>query len=430
MGHRQNRSRILAALLSLSMVAAIVLPCKAGAEKLSPEELQQKIDRYESQLRDKQNNLDEKEEYQKTLDAQIETMNEKIDADQTQIDLLNDEISDKETEVAQLETQVNQKQGEIDAKGAELEQKEAEKQETSRLLKERMRASYMSGQTTTLELLLSADSFGNFLTVYEYAQRVAAHDRELVGTLVRQMEEIDAARADLDRSKQELLQKKEAKQASVELTKKKRAELTAALNSQQETVDMVKEKLEQNNRDISEISQQYAQSQKELEQLRQVQEEFDRKSQEHQDQVNNGGGGAPNLGGSDVSSSGFLWPLPGHTHLSTYFGQNGHTGIDIPAPEGTSIVATKSGRVEAWPDGRGGSYWSYGKYLMIYHDDGSTSLYAHCSSVDVPNGSYVAQGQHIAQVGHTGRVFGNPGNHLHFELRVGRLVNPLDYLSR
>ena len=211
MGHRQNRSRILAALLSLSMVAAIVLPCKAGAEKLSPEELQQKIDRYESQLRDKQNNLDEKEEYQKTLDAQIETMNEKIDADQTQIDLLNDEISDKETEVAQLETQVNQKQGEIDAKGAELEQKEAEKQETSRLLKERMRASYMSGQTTTLELLLSADSFGNFLTVYEYAQRVAAHDRELVGTLVRQMEEIDAARADLDRSKQELLQKKEAK---------------------------------------------------------------------------------------------------------------------------------------------------------------------------------------------------------------------------
>ena len=425
MGHRQNRSRILAALLSISRVAAVAVPCKAGAEALSPEELQQKIDRYESQLRDKQNNLDKKEEYQKTLDAQIETMNEKIDADQTAIDALNDEISDKETEIAQLETQMNQKQSEIDAKGAELEQKEAEKQETSRLLKERMRASYMSGQTTTLEMLLSADSFGNFLSVYEYAQRVASHDRNLVDTLVTQMEEIDEVRADLDRSKQELLQKKEAQQASVELTKKKRAELTAALNSQQETVDLVKEKLEQNNRDISEISQQYAQSQKELEQLRQAQEEFDRKAEEHQNQVNNGGGD-----GSDVSSSGFLWPLPGHTHLSTYFGQNGHTGIDIPAPEGTSIVATKSGRVEAWPNGRGGSYWSYGNYLIIYHDDGSTSLYAHCSSVDVPNGSYVTQGQHIAQVGHTGRVFGNPGNHLHFELRVGRLVNPLDYLSR
>lgn len=100
-------------------------------------------------------------------------------------------------------------------------------------------------------------------------------------------------------------------------------------------------------------------------------------------------------------------------------GLHGHNGIDVGAPNGTPVYAAAAGTViVAKNDGayNGG----YGNYIVISHDNGTQTLYAHLSSVDVSVGSSVAQDQEIGGVGSTGR---STGNHLHFEVRGAK--NPL-----
>ena len=151
------------------------------------------------------------------------------------------------------------------------------------------------------------------------------------------------------------------------------------------------------------------------------------------------GGGESQTGGSagdSASSSGYLWPCASHT-ISSYYGYRGgsmHRGLDISAPGGTPIYAAKSGVVIVSMMGYSGSgFGGYGNVVMIQHDDGTYTLYAHCQTRYVSEGDRVSQGQTIAAVGNTGDVYGaNGGYHLHFEIRRGisssTTVDPLDYL--
>jgi murein DD-endopeptidase MepM/ murein hydrolase activator NlpD len=99
-----------------------------------------------------------------------------------------------------------------------------------------------------------------------------------------------------------------------------------------------------------------------------------------------------------------------------------HTGLDINAANGTSIVAANKGKVlvAGWKGG-------YGNAVIIDHGGGITTLYAHSSKVLVSVGDTVEAGDTIAKVGSTGL---STGPHLHFEVRKdGELTNPLDYVS-
>lgn len=101
-----------------------------------------------------------------------------------------------------------------------------------------------------------------------------------------------------------------------------------------------------------------------------------------------------------------------------------HYGIDYGAPTGTPIVATRSGKVIKTSCGSG-----YGKCLVIKHDNGTQSLYAHASRIFVTVGTQVKQGQKVAAVGSTGR---STGPHLHFEIRnsaSGKALNPLNLIK-
>lgn len=127
------------------------------------------------------------------------------------------------------------------------------------------------------------------------------------------------------------------------------------------------------------------------------------------------------------SSESFSWPLPGYGHgsITQYFGNNGHKGLDIGAPEGTPIVASRSGTVmiannyDSWGD-------SWGYYVSIYHDSTYSTLYAHMSSVAAYEGQWVNKGDIIGYVGNTGNSF---GNHLHFEVyQNGTRVDPSQFV--
>lgn len=123
----------------------------------------------------------------------------------------------------------------------------------------------------------------------------------------------------------------------------------------------------------------------------------------------------------------FLIPVDGTT-TSRFFIRNApdsprlfdfehHTGLDIGAPVGTRVGATRSGRVIAT-----GSDPSYGRYVDVRHLFGWVTRYAHLSRVSVREGRFVLRGAKVGEVGTTGRV---TGPHLHFELRIaGRAYPP------
>ena len=126
----------------------------------------------------------------------------------------------------------------------------------------------------------------------------------------------------------------------------------------------------------------------------------------------------------------FIWPIYGRVtsgYGSRYiFGSYSfHSGIDIAGSYGASIVASDGGKVTFAGTGTGG-YWSYGNYVVIDHENGLQTIYAHCSSLCVKAGERVYQGQVIARVGSTGR---STGNHCHFQVKQnGTTVSPWNYL--
>ena len=117
---------------------------------------------------------------------------------------------------------------------------------------------------------------------------------------------------------------------------------------------------------------------------------------------------------------GLLFPVPGGKRGRGFgYVRKGsvkkrlHKGIDIGAANGAPIVAARSGLV-IYSDN---SITGYGNTVVILHADGSSALYAHCTEIKVPAGSYVRRGDVIATIGKTG--FAN-GSHLHFEYRKHR----------
>jgi murein DD-endopeptidase MepM/ murein hydrolase activator NlpD len=94
-------------------------------------------------------------------------------------------------------------------------------------------------------------------------------------------------------------------------------------------------------------------------------------------------------------------------------GLHGYNGIDIGAPSGTGILASAAGTVII-ANRSGGWNGGYGNYIVIQHDNGTQTLYAHASRIYATAGQRVAQGALIGAVGRTGKA---TGPHLHFEVR-------------
>jgi murein DD-endopeptidase MepM/ murein hydrolase activator NlpD len=123
-----------------------------------------------------------------------------------------------------------------------------------------------------------------------------------------------------------------------------------------------------------------------------------------------------------IGTGTFIYPIRG-TLTSRYGTRWGrlHSGIDLAAPIGTHIKAADGGKVTF-----AGYNGALGYMVAIDHGGGRVSWYGHCSKLHVKKGDKVYQGQHIANVGNTGR---STGPHVHFEVHInGKTKNPLNYL--
>ena len=123
------------------------------------------------------------------------------------------------------------------------------------------------------------------------------------------------------------------------------------------------------------------------------------------------------------------WPVNQKTRISSSFGMRKHPifqqrrmhrGIDFALPMGTPVLATATGQVEEIMTSPHRS--TYGRYVLICHDEEYSSLYAHLSKVQVAEGELIQKGDTIALSGNSGL---STSPHLHYEvLQNQRRVNP------
>ena len=257
---------------------------------------------------------------------------------------------------------------------------------------------YKTGNVGYLEILLSSSDVKDFLSRKDMIKAIADHDKELIQYMKEQRELIE-------RTKMELETQKKSVEVSKSKLESRRRDLASATRAKENLIERLIE------------------DEKALEKEHDALNDYAKKIEA--DIVKLMRNTNPYSGGA------MAWPVPGRSRISSPYGyrihpifktRKLHTGIDIPAPTGTNIVAASEGTVI-----HAGSLGGYGKTVMIDHGGGIATLYGHNSSITVSNGAYVKKGDTIAKAGSTGY---STGPHLHFEVRKnGAYVDPLPWVK-
>ena len=317
--------------------------------------------------------------------------------------LLEQQINATRAEISSIAAQISKYDELIAQKQTELDEAEAEEQDQYELFCERVRYMEEQGEVSYWSILFSSKDFADLLDNAMMVEEIMDYDNQVMDQLIALREQIEEDKAELETARQEQQDAKAEQEAA-----------QANLQAQESEVDAL----------LSQISNQEDELEAREAQLRAASDaataEIAAAERELAAQIAN----VP-------SESGFLWPLPGRYNLSSLFGSrkhpitgkaNNHTGIDIPASSGTSILAAKSGVVTTSTYNN-----SYGNYVVVSHSDGTSTLYAHMVRRNCSKGDTVSQGQVIGYVGTTGS---STGNHLHFEVRVnGSRVDPINYFT-
>lgn len=429
--------RITAMLMSAVIIAvgAFVLePVSVFAATVQDKKNQisayeEKIKAAESKISSLKGDMSKTKDYITELDAQISDyeaqirlMQEDIDAYQSDIDKLQADIDTKNAKIKELGDEIEKNRKEIENLRSQIEEKKNE-------LKAQVRSIYMSGETSSLEVLLCSEDFSDFLIKQQYVSSLAEYEQSLIDSINDTVKQIN----ELNEQIQDQSDKIEAAKAEVTKQQSEVKEKQAVVKEQQDEVDskqsIVESKRSEAKNQLNELTSSANKYQTSIEQYEKDIKALEAQIQQELSNKGSSGNGSLTGGGK------LQWPL----HYSGCYISSGmvgrvnpvtgksetHGGIDICVSGGSygkAISAAASGTVIT-----ASYHYSYGNYVMIDHGNGLATLYAHCSSLAVGAGQSVSAGQTIAYVGDTGYV---SGPHLHFEVRVnGSRVNPLNYVS-
>ena len=436
---------VMAAIMLLTLIFSI-LPMRAAAASSS--EIRKQINALQENRKDIKNQIsDLQTQYQQTSDDIADIVARKNVIDQ-EIGLLHTEIININEQISAYSVLIADQQEELDKAQDRYDELNAD-------CKTRIQAMEEEGTVSYWEVLFKAKDFSDLLDRLNMVEEIASSD-------TRRLQELSDAAQRVETAQQELA----AEKGELEGT---RTELDNAQNEldvkRQEADDLIVqliakgEELKQQQIDLEEEDEAL------LDQIAQKEQEYNEAKLEEwlaymatyvppttvapsipisnpdgsNSGTNNGStdsgsssGGNSSSGGSSNVTVGSSWLVPcSYRMISSPFGfrespttgaSKYHQGVDLAAPAGTPIIASRGGTVTV-----AGYSNSAGYYVTINHGDGFSSIYMHMTNYVVSSGQKVNQGQTIGYVGSTGI---STGNHLHFGIaQNGAYVNPCNYVG-
>ncbi|MBQ7202637.1 MAG: peptidoglycan DD-metalloendopeptidase family protein [Eubacterium sp.] len=412
----KGMTKLVAVLLSLCFVFSCIGAPAAYAKSVS--DLQKKKDKISEQIKETEEKVeklkkekDKTQEYITELDRKIKLKQDKIDVLQADADNLQNEITDIQNNITETEQNIEKTQQEIDRKQAEFDK-------TYEEYCQRLKAMYISGSASNLEVLLTCEDISSILTRSQMIKSVSEQDSNILNSLMEKMSEIEKEKAALEKSRNKLKENKKKLETDKAKLDSSIAEIEAAKKE-------LKDEVAELNATMKKLASQTSEYLESIDEDKDKLAEVEREIQKIYDQASKGTG---SLNGSqgDGSHSGTLsYPTYSRSISAGYPNYSSgryHGGIDFPVPTGTEVHAAAAGKVIVALN----LWYSYGHYIIIDHGNGLSTLYAHNSKLLVGVGDHVSRGQTISLSGSTGN---STGPHVHFEVRInGQRVNPWNYL--
>ncbi len=341
------------------------------------------------------------------IKADLERQKSDLNAYVTQLDANLDVIQNN---IDEIKAAIEEKTQQIAITEEELEEAQRIQDEQYEAMKQRVRFMYEHGDDLFLDIISGNAGFGERLNKARYIEELSRYDRNKLDEYIQTTELVRLTKELLEEEKETLNQAEEQleeEEASLEeLIAAKMAQIMGIqddINNKAQLLASYEQMLQQATSEIAALEQAISADRARL--AAENQRHFD--------------GGL------------FTWPCPSCHTITSEYGwrthpifkdQRFHSGIDIGAQYGASIVAAYGGTVVASTYNA-----SMGNYIMIDHGDSLYTIYMHCSSLYVKSGQEVSAGQSIAAVGSTGN---STGPHLHFTVRVnGDYTSPWNYLG-
>lgn len=396
----------LAVIISMTMAAPSFADVSSEKDKLS--DLNEQKNKAAQQKKELEASVSDAQEYINTVDKQL-----------TQ---LATDIYETDQKLDETKTKINKTNKKL---------KTAQESITVQYSDMKLRIQYMyeNGDTQLLDLILNSGSITEFLNKAEYITELSQYDRNMLQKLKETKQEIADAKKTLQTEQENLVTMQKQQKSD-------KAQLEQLSDSKKQELASYESLLEDNEANSAALDAEIsAQEQKvaaaEQESIDAAKAAAAAKAAQQAQNVANNNTNTGSNGGSHSGNGTFVWPCPGYTTVSSGYGYRSdpftgsstfHSGIDIPAPSGTPVVAAGSGTVE-WSEANP----TAGNWIGINHGNGVYTIYMHMSALLVSAGSSVSAGQTIGLVGTTGS---STGNHLHFTVRVnGAYQNPYDYLK-
>ena len=388
----------LAAFLALIMLLPMFTMVLEAAQAADTSALEQQIKEYQQR--------------QAELAAQIKDLDQQLKAiagDKAQAleqkRLLDQQISAKVQEIQSTESIIAQYDALIADEQAKLEDTQAKEEIQYELFCKRVRAMEEAGTVSYWSILFDSADFADLLDRATFVSEIMEADNKIMDDLAALRRSIEAQKAELETSRADQQTQRDALVAQKKELDAKEADAAALVQKIQSQESEYQSSRDALKREEEEVEAQIIKKQKEIQaKIAAGQISFD-------------------------PGTGWQWPVPGHYKITSTFGPRihpitglpgNHTGTDIAAPKGTAILSARGGVVTISTYNN-----SYGNYVVVQHDNGIATLYAHMSSRAVSEGQAVTQGQTLGYVGSTGS---STGNHLHLEFRVnGKRQDALNY---
>ncbi len=412
--HGKNIKKTLLTFISILYSIVVSSQPIISASSISQKEslksdLQRQTEILKDNLQKAKEGIQEEAEKKNILDKQIEIVKQQVDES-------NQYISSLEQEIKECELRINSILEDIKKK--------------MKALKSSLKSIYIAGDASTIDIILSAKDFDDFLDKSELVKSVSDTISDLI-------EQLNLSLKELENEKSSLQEKVSQAEQERNVLSQRRNELQELfdeseqiLSKLQESEQQVKKDLDENDAELKQIEKQIKEYYEEQQRKKAAEEEAKKKAQ----QQSGSSSGQTTTSPETVHKGSFIWPVPGFYYISSDFYDSedrtkSHGAIDIAGAGiyGAKVVASGEGKVIMASSGGWGG--GYGTYVIIDHGDGKSTLYGHLSGLaNIKIGDTVSQGQTIGYVGSTGH---STGPHLHFECRInGTKVDPMTWIKR